>query len=114
STNEKASAALPTGGGTKAKTAVAISDVRTVKVIFLFINGLENEVAKVVQFSCNQHIGKERQEHKYSGFRARQPGAGVQKNLIVRQHCAPRFEVFPEPCLWSALPGKQPDTPFFQ
>ena len=47
----------------KAKIAVAISDVRTVKVIFLFINGLENEVVKVVQFSCNQHIGKEQREN---------------------------------------------------
>jgi hypothetical protein len=44
--SEKSGAALPTGGGSKAKIAVAISDVKTVKVIFLFINGLENEVVK--------------------------------------------------------------------
>ncbi len=48
----------------QAKIAVAINEVRTVKVIFLFINGLENEVVNVVQFSCNQHIGKEPREHK--------------------------------------------------
>jgi hypothetical protein len=50
--SEKSGATLPTGGGSKAKIAVAISDVRTVKVIFFFINGLESGVVKVVQFSC--------------------------------------------------------------
>src|SRR4029453_5813446 len=50
--NKKSGAAPPTGGGSKAKIAVATNDVRTVNVIFLFINGLENEVIKLVQFSC--------------------------------------------------------------
>src|SRR4029453_12844349 len=62
--SEKSGAALPTGGGSKAKIAVAINDVKTVKVTFLFIDGLENEVVKVVQFSFNQYIGKERRQHK--------------------------------------------------
>ena len=84
-------AALPTGGGSKAKIAVAISDVKTVKASFLFINSLESEVVKLVQFSCDQHIGKERREHK----------CGVRpKKLIEQQLCAPRFGVFPRPCLW--------------
>src|SRR5204863_9571284 len=99
SASEKSGAALPTGGGSKAKAATAISDVRTVKVTFLFINELENDVVKLVQFSSNQHTGKEQEEHKCGGFRPRQPEAGVQKNLIVRQHRVPQFGVFPEPCL---------------
>jgi len=38
SDNEKSGAALPTGGGSDAKTAVAISDVIMVKVTFVFIH----------------------------------------------------------------------------
>jgi hypothetical protein len=49
--SEKSGAALPTGGGSKAKTAVATSDVTMLKAIFLFIVWLENEVVNLVQFS---------------------------------------------------------------
>jgi hypothetical protein len=35
--SEKSGAALPTGGGSAAKTAVPISDVRAVKSNFIFI-----------------------------------------------------------------------------
>jgi hypothetical protein len=49
--SEKSGAALPTGGGSKAKTAVAINDVTTVSIIFVFIDWLESEVLEMVQFS---------------------------------------------------------------
>ena len=42
--SEKSGAALPTGGGSNAKAAVAIDDIRMAKVIFMFIGSLENEV----------------------------------------------------------------------
>jgi hypothetical protein len=37
SVSEKSGAALPTGGGSEAKTAVAINDVAMAKIIFVFI-----------------------------------------------------------------------------
>jgi hypothetical protein len=49
--SEKSGAALPTGGGSNAKTADATSEVTTVRIVFLFINYLEVTVLKMVQIS---------------------------------------------------------------
>ena len=68
--------------------------MRTIKVIFLFINGLENEVVKLVQFSCNQHIGKERQEHKYSGFRRDSRKQAFKKILLCGNTARRGLEFF--------------------
>jgi hypothetical protein len=51
SVSEKSGAALPTGGGSNAKAAVATSEVRTVRIVFVFINYLEVTEFKMVQIS---------------------------------------------------------------